>query len=398
MHVSKDSQSPKSVNDFTAFTFTLIAVSALLVVRGALFYFESWDYISFLSDWVAEYRTMSFFEAMGTRVGDYNPPYMYILNIITRIDVYDLFLIKTVSVFFDMLLAFFVMKLVSLRTGRTQLHILAFILTLAVPTVILNSSMWGQCDSIYTSFALGSLYFALRGRSKMAYALIAVALSFKLQAAFLMPIFAVFVFTKKIRLQDCYVFFIVYFAMLLPAFLAGMPIADLLLVYFRQSDSYFFLNLNAVNIWRFVDNVDFGHFRVVGLFTAGTAVLSLLYYTYVNRERLVNYVDFIRLAFLFTVIMPFLLPQMHDRFFYMPDVLSLTVFLFDKRRWYVPVVTVFCSYLAYAYYLMQWTVLFDFRIAAIALLVVILIVLRDFVLSLSADNAPVPGSSEKGTD
>jgi len=386
MEISKDSTSLNPFSKYTTYIFMVIAVSALLVVRGALFYFESWDYISFLSEWIAVYRSMPFFTAMGTKVGDYNPPYMYILNIISRIGVSDLILIKAVSVIFDSLLAFFVMKLVSLRTARTNLHILAFLLAFTIPTAILNSSMWGQCDSVFTSLAVGSVYFALRGRSKTAYAFIALALSFKLQAAFLLPIFAIFIFTKKIRFKDCYMFFIVYFMMLLPAFFAGMPIDDLLLVYFRQSDSYHLINLNAVNIWRFVDNVSFEHFRIVGLYISGVAVLSLLYFSYVKRECLTKNENFIRLAFLFTSIMPFLLPQMHDRFFYMADVFSLAVFLFDKKRWYVPVVCIICSYNTYAFYLMGWIVLFDYTIAALALMVVILIVLRDLVLSLN-DNA-----------
>jgi len=330
---------------------------------------------------------MSFIESLGTKVGDYNPPYMYILNVIARIGVFDLYLIKIVSVVFDLLIAFFVMKLVSLRTNRTHLHILAFLLAFAIPTVILNSSMWGQCDSVFTAFAVGSVYFALRGRSKTAYAFIALAISFKLQAAFLLPIFAVFVIAKKIRFKDCYMFFLVYFATLLPAFLAGMPLDDLLLVYFRQTDSYHLMNLNAINIWRLTDNLDFSYFRVVGLYMCGTAVLGLLYYTYVKREYLVRNVDFVRLSFLFAVIMPFLLPQMHDRFFFMADVFSLIVFLFDKRRWYVPVVAVFCSYITYAYYLMGWIIVIDHIFAALALMAVILIVLRDLVISLGGDTA-----------
>ena len=359
MQNSKDSGSSAYLSKLYAYIFMLTTVTALLVVRGALFYFESWDYLSFLRDWVIEQRSMSFIKALGARIGDYNPPYMYILNIISRIDVSELYLIKTVSVIFDFLLAF------------------------AIPTVILNSSMWGQCDSIYTSFAVGSVYFALRGRGKTAYTFIAIALSFKLQAAFILPIFAVFVFTKKIRLMDCYMFFIVYFAMLFPALLAGMPINDLLSIYLKQSDSYHLINLNSINIWQLVGNIEFMYFRVVALFMCGSAVLGLLYYAYEKRDRLIRNVDFIRLAYLFAAFMPFLLPQMHDRFFYMADVLSLTVFLYDKRRWYVPVVAVFCSHIAYTYYLMEWAVLVDYKLAALALMFMLLIVLRDLVISLS---------------
>lgn len=365
-----------------AYTYAMAAALLLLIVRFALFYYESHDYIRFLSLWVEEYRGMSFWEALGTNVGNYNPPYMYLLNIIARIGISDLYLIKVVSVIFDFLLAYFAMKIVSLKTESVNVRVIAFVATLAIPTVVLNSAMWGQCDSIYASFALGALYFALSGRSKMAFSFMALALGFKLQAAFIFPIFLVCVFTKKIQLKDCYMFFAVYFAMLLPAIIAGMPVQDYLLVYFTQADSFHILTLNAMNIWQLVGDVSFPAFRIVGLAICALAVLSLLYFSYVNKDRFLHTADYIRLAFIFAAVAPFLLPQMHDRFFYMADALSLIVFLYDPRRWYVPILTIFSSYVAYVFFLMNWEILFDFRFLSIAMGVVIILVLRDLVISI----------------
>jgi Gpi18-like mannosyltransferase len=378
-----DWKSLDSIDRFTAVIFTVISVFALLVVRGALFYHEWGDYSFYFQPWIARYRTMTFIEGLGTYVGNYNPPYMYILNLVARININELYVLKTVHVLFDFLIAYFIMKIVSLRTDSANMRILAFVLTLAIPTVILNSSMWAQCDSIYASFAIGSIYFGLQRRGKPAYVFMALAVSFKLQAAFLLPMFAVFVFMKKtIAFKDCYIFFLVYIATLLPAILAGMPIADVFSIYINQVGLFSSLNMNIVNIWRFVGNVSYDNFMTAGLYMAGLAVLGLMYFTYVNRERLVNTVDYVRLSYLFAVIMPFLLPKMHDRYYFMADVLSLAVFLFDKRRWYVPVVTVFCSYLGYAYFLMFGAEIVDYRLAALALLAVIIIVLRDYVMSL----------------
>jgi len=388
-HISKNKRALKVDNKYVAIAFTAVAVAALLVIRGVLFDFRSMDYNNFLVAWVAAFRDLTVIEALGAKIGNYNPPYLYLLNIISRIGISDLYLIKTISVIFDFLLAFFVMKIVSLKTGSINMQILAFLLALAIPTVILNSSMWAQCDSIYTAFALGSVYFAFRGRSKSAYAFFAIALSFKLQAAFILPIFAIFLIKNKIKFRDCYMFFVVYLAMLMPALLAGVPIGTLLMVYINQTDTYHYLNLNAINIWRLVGAVDFDSFRIVGLYSAGLAALGLLYFTYVNRERLVKTEDYMRLAYLFAVILPFLLPQMHERFFYMPDVLSLLVFLYDKRRWYVPVIAVFCSFVAYSWYLMNFVVLLDYIYLALAMMIVIFIVLRDLVISLRTDTLTV---------
>ena len=371
-----------SADKLIAICFTAICVLALLIIRVALFDFDWGDYSYFLQPWIMQYRDMTFVEGLATRVGNYNQPYMYILNIIARVNFSDLYLIKSVSVIFDFLLAFFVMKIVSLRTESMNLRIMAFLLTLAIPTVVLNSSMWGQCDAIYSAFAIGAVYFGIKGQSKLAYVFLGLAFSFKLQAVFIMPLFPIFIFTRKISFKDCYLFFAVFIAMLSPAIISGMPLDAVFSAYIAQTSYYSELNMNIVNIWQFVDHVDYSSFRLAGLHIAGLATLSLMYFSYVNRKRLTNTVDFVRLTYLFAIILPFLLPNMHDRYYFMADVLSVSVFLFDKRRWYVPVVTVFCSYVFYARFLMSGITLIDYRLAAIALLFIILIVLRDFVKSL----------------
>jgi len=386
-----DNKENNILDKYAPVIFTCVSVLALLIVRYALFFYESGDYIHAFKIWIDEYRSMSFLEGLGTNIDMYNLPYMYLLNIISRVNYSDLFLIKFISVFFDFLLAYFVMKIVSLKTNRVNMHILAFVLTLAVPTVFINSAMWGQCDSIYSAFAIGSVYFGLSGRSKASYAFMALALSFKLQAIFLVPILPMFVITNKIKLKDCYMFFAVYIATLFPAIIAGMSISDAFSVYFEQANYFNRLNLNIINIWQFVElpensrQIYYESFRTAGIYLTGVAVLGLMYFTYVNRSRLVNMVDFIRLAYLFAIIIPFLLPKMHDRYYYMADVLSLTVFLFDKRRWYVPVVTIMCSLFTYEYFLLFWTrtEVIEYKYAVIALLFIIFIVLKDYVTSLS---------------
>ena len=365
--------------------FALICVIALLIIRGAFFGYQSGDYIYFLQPWIEEYRIMTFLDGLGTKVGTYNPPYMYILNIISRMNLPDLTLIKIISVFFDFLLAYFVMRIVALRTNRINVHIFAFLLTLSLPTVVLNSAMWGQCDSIYAAFAVGSVYFGLTKQSKTAYAFMALALSFKLQAVFLLPILPMFVIADKIKLRDCYMFFAVYLATLLPAILAGMPVYDALFSYVTQANYYNRLNLNIINIWLFVDNVDYDSFRTAGVYMTGIAVLGLMYFTYINRKRLVNTIDFVRLAYLFAIIMPFMLPKMHDRYYFIADILAVTLFFYDKKRWYVPAVTILCSYLSYTQFLMFRLETIDFRYAAIVLFVIIIVVLRDYIISLRTD-------------
>ena len=59
------------------------------------------------------------------------------------------------------------------------------------------------------------------------------------------------------------------------------------------------------------------------------------------------------MAYLFAAILPFLLPKMHDRFLFMADVLSLVLFAYNKKLWFVPLVTIYASYNSYVWFLMD---------------------------------------------
>ncbi len=64
-----------------------------------------------------------------------------------------------------------------------------YTLVLALPTVILNSSAWGQADSIYTAWLMVALWHLLNHQNNRALVFFGVALAFKLQAILLLPFF-----------------------------------------------------------------------------------------------------------------------------------------------------------------------------------------------------------------
>lgn len=67
----------------------------------------------------------------------------------TRVPVTPMPAVKTLSVVFDLVLAGFVLALVrQLRPGSRWASVLAASVVLLLPTVVMNSSAWAQCDSI----------------------------------------------------------------------------------------------------------------------------------------------------------------------------------------------------------------------------------------------------------
>ncbi|NCC69274.1 MAG: conjugal transfer protein TraL, partial [Clostridia bacterium] len=176
----------------------VVAAAALTVaafgLRYAFLSHETLDYTTFLAKWVQFFRDNGGFSALSHSVGNYNVPYLYFLSAFSYSDVNDLYLIKLLSVFFDVVLAWASMRLAGRFTKSVWRRLTAFFVVMLWPSVVLNGAYWGQCDSIYAAFAVLSVYFALDKKPAFSMICIAVSFAFKLQAVFIMPLFLVLLF------------------------------------------------------------------------------------------------------------------------------------------------------------------------------------------------------------
>lgn len=95
----------------------LVLTAAAMLIRGFYFDVQSDDYTTFLAPWTQFFRDNGGFKALAFFPGNYNPPYMYFLAAFSYFGISELYLIKLLSVLFDVLLAYGCMKLLSLYTG-----------------------------------------------------------------------------------------------------------------------------------------------------------------------------------------------------------------------------------------------------------------------------------------
>ena len=352
---------------------TLLAASACLACvlfsRVSLLYFVSDDYEYFLKDWVRKLGEMSVKEALCTPLGDYNMPYIYILLIFSRINMHSMLLIKSLSCIFDIVLAYFVMKLVMFGVKDRRLQVASFILTLAAPTVMINSAQWSQCDALYVSFCLMSMLSALEGKGRKCAICWTVAFCFKMQAVFILPALGIALFMGKVKWKHLVWIPVVYIISLIPAFLAGRSLTSCLEIYSHQTQEYAFLFHNAPTVWRFFEGADFESFSVVSVFTAGAAAILFVYFcaTFVKK---MDDNDLIKLFFLSSMLIPYLLPRMHERYFYMADIMALIYFMYDRRKWYIPVCLILSSVIGYMYYFTE-IVIIDQKYIALVFLAIL---------------------------
>ena len=368
----------------------LVAVGILLAIpiRYPLLPFETGDYGSRWYDFIAE---NGHFAALKYDFADYNVPYLYLLATasILLAGIPTIFAIKIISIIFDFVLGFFVYRCVRLKyrePNESAIPILAALVALLMPTVVLNSAMWGQTDAIYTAFLVACLYYLLAGRQAAAFIAFGVAFSVKAQSVFLCPLFLWLLVKEKVDWRYFGLSPAVYAVAILPAWFIGRPFADLLLIYVYQIRMFWALTLNAPNFYQYIPRA-YSNFYPVGVAFAAVVVLGIAYF--VSKSRVKITAD--RLVFMATfsvLIMPYLLPKMHERYFFAADVISIILAFYCPRYWYVPVVIGAVSFLAYMPFLFDRFILYPWL--PVALLLLIAVLGRQFLLMFS-DKYPLLG-------
>ncbi len=366
--------------------FTAVGlILAAMVLRGLCREHETLDYQDFLTRWVRTIREQGGFRALRYSIGNYNVPYLYFLALFSYSSVRDLYLIKLLSIFFDVMLAWGVMRTVYCFTDRRATVLAAFFVTLFLPTVVLNGAYWGQCDSIYVAFAVWSVYFALRDRPIASVCIIALSFAFKLQAVFLMPVYLIFLFARKIKWWHLVFFPLTYILTALPAIALGRPAKSTLLLYFNQAGTVGGgLNYNSSSMYAFFGRAeDPDPLAKAGIIAAFVFLLLLYLFCFLRRKHLDNRA-LLTCALLVCVAVPFFLPHMHDRYFFPADILSVAFAFVFVRLAHVPVLVSFASLLGYHAYL-KMRYLLPMRYGAIALVIVLLTLVPTLMVLLSAE-------------
>lgn len=321
----------------------LAPIGIAILIRVMCLDFVSADYNNFLQHWAQYFRENGGFAGIAQAVGDYNVPYLYFMAFISYIPVLDLYLIKLFSLLFDMILAWGCLRLTRSIGGEhlPSAPLIAFAVSLLLPTVILNGSLWGQCDAIYAALVIHAAALLLEGKNNLSVMLISLAFSFKLQTIFLLPLWGVLWLAGKVKFRELLIFPLTYVVTIIPAVLLGKPFGETLLIYLHQTGEYPWLTLNSPTIFQFLPRAmtiePFYHLPVLetyanlGVTAAGILVLAMLAIGLRNRNHL-DRETIALIAMVLSIGVPFLLPRMHARYFFLADVITLCLACSDVRR------------------------------------------------------------------
>lgn len=338
--------SPNSLQPVLASSrLTWCLIAALGLFYALLFPTTQPDHFLFLLPWLRAITSNPGLSEFATDFSNYTGGYLTFLWATSALEpiLSELAVIKLAAVLGSLLLATAIWVCLGCFGWQGTARFNAALIALVLPTVMLNGIGWGQADAFYTSFLVLSLAAVLCDRRYLAALAFAIAVAFKLQAMFFGPFLLGYMLRNPRAL-------IAGLVMLVPTYLAvnliylagGRPVSEVLSIYLDQANTYHRLSMNAGNPWLLVDLLVppevLAPVRrtliLAGLLGATVTGLIIAWRVAVTAKTSQTLLWF---ACLSTLIMPYILPKMHDRFFF-PAEIMLIVALFTDRRYLAPAV------------------------------------------------------------
>jgi Gpi18-like mannosyltransferase len=258
--------------------------------------------------------------------------------------------IKLIPILFDLVNAFLIFKILRLKYLAGKIPYLGAAAFLLAPTVVMNSALWGQIDSFYTCFLLITIFFLLSDRPLPAMIAFGLALSVKAQAAFLVPFLLLMALKKRLPWYAFGLVPLAYLSAMLPAMLAGRTLRDVLSVYLNQAAELQIMSHNAPNWYIFVPQSTYPISMPLGMLIT---LLASVAWAYVHRNSESRHENLLFAALVSVALTPFLLPKMHDRYFYPADVLSILLAFSSPQFWFIPICYQVVSSLVCAIFLIK---------------------------------------------
>lgn len=325
-----------------------------IVIRYVGRSFISGDMKWCLIPWYDQIKMEGGFSALAQQTGDYNILYQTIIAAMTYVNVNCVLLYKGLSVLFDFVLAFliawFLTKASSRKIFGTQFNLI-YCTILLLPTVVLNSAYWGQCDSIYSTFLVLTLFFFHDEKYIGAFIVLGLGFAFKLQMIFIVPFIIIYYFcTQKFSAIYAGIAVIVFWITGIVGFIHGRNVLDPFRIYVSQTTTFEHLYMNFPSFWVLIGD-DYSNLKLFAILLTITLLGCGLYIILSRKIKMCTLEDQISIAVgaIWTCLL--FLPAMHERYAYPMDILLLVLSFLNKKYFIYAIVSVILSMMTYAHYL-----------------------------------------------
>ena len=297
------------------------------------------DIIAFYLPWYEHVLQHGRWASLEGSFVTYTPPYVYVLSASTLLNgffdpVVILKLMELPAIIAAGVFAWRISLILGSSAGRA---VLAGCLVVLAPEVIGNALLWGQCDMLQTAVLFAMLWSLLARRWSWAMLAFGVALAVKLQAILVGPAIAALLLAGEVPLLSALWIPVAYAAMMVPAWLAGRSALALLTIYRSQTSLYPEIGRNVANPYQLllhwarfsrepvIDRVD-----TAGILVA--LVVSVAMIAVLTRHRhLLRGRNLIAAVALPLLVEPYVLPKMHDRYYFAGNTFLLLLAALDGR-------------------------------------------------------------------
>lgn len=309
------------------------------------------DWIIFWEPWILQLKEGGF-KALATDFYDYAPPFMYVLWIISILPINPMTAYKGISCILDFVVAIIAAKMIfNLTKSKTRAYGI-YSIFMIMPTMVLNSALWAQCDVFYTVFVLLSIYFILKDRPSFGMFFYGIAFAFKLQSLFVFPIYVILWAKKKIKLENFLWIIIMYFAGIMPAWIAGRPLMELINIYVAQgAQDVWSLSIKLSNIYQIYGTSFFLiEYAKAGIWLILGILMFIMFYMAYKKYPITREFAILGCLF-FAMLTPYFLPHMHERYYYLADVFAIIYAFINPKKFYIAIIQIMLSFTAYMEYL-----------------------------------------------
>lgn len=326
---------------------TLIGLGIRVILRVVI----TDDWLMYWDPWISDLKEMGF-SYLATDRYDYTPTFVYILWAISRLPINPMTAYKGLHCVLDFVAAGILGKMIWKVTGSKRKGILSYGLFLIVPTIWANSALWAQCDIIFMTFLLLCFYYLFEDRPCKAMFFYGMAFVFKLQSLFIFPFLVILWVNKKVDLKHFLWIPALYFLSIVPAWIAGRPLMDLINIYMAQgAQDVWSLSIKWPNIYQIIGN----QFFLLEYASAGTwlilGILMVILYAMAQKRYRITNEFIVQIALFFAILTPWFLPHMHERYGCVADILAIIYAMMNTKKFYFPLVQILVSFNSYMAYL-----------------------------------------------
>jgi len=325
-----------------------VTAAALIPIKGP----HDGDFNSFFL-WMNAVRSGGLASISG-EFSEYTPPYIYLLYLASKIEpwVGTIAAVKLINAPFILSAVAGIGAIVYRVTADADRAKIATAVTTICPSLLLNAFGYGQCDTIFTSFLIWFAYFAIADRPVIAAVMFGLAVSFKVWATIVSPLIIVLLVWRRMKLWHLFIIPAVYVLMMVPAAIAGRPWTDLLMVYSRQPALIQQLSMNAPNPWWCLEKiVDYRTGVIIGL---GAGLLAWMAIAARALRLPSTAVAILLIAAVSAAVIPYVLPKMTARYFFVADMLTIALAFVRPRLWPAAVLIQIGSLVASMSYFFAW--------------------------------------------